>query len=649
MAKAEPKARGEGPEARRLVLGTAGHIDHGKSTLVRALTGVDPDRLPEEQKRGITIELGFAPLRLSDEVLLGVVDVPGHEKLVRTMVAGASGIDLLLLVVAADEGVMPQTREHLAIARLLGLRHGVVALTKTDRVDEDVTELAVEEVREILGGTSLEDAPVVPVSATEGRGLDALRDALLALVPRVLEAAPLGGPARLPVDRSFAMRGFGSVVTGTLAGSPLSVGDTVEVLPEAKRARVRGLQRFGESLERALPGMRCAVNLQGLERDEIQRGCVLCAPGRLPSSERLDVRVQWLDGAPPFGPDPVAVELLVGTAERRARLAPIGTGRIAPGESAFARLHVDGPPVAVLPGDRFVVRGFAALPGGGATLGGGEIVDVAPPHRRRSDPVLLEELDELAKGDVQRGLVLRVTRAGFGGVSSASLALETGLEAKDVDERLRAEPLVVGTGSGWIGAEAAADLEGRLLAALDAYHRDEPLKPGIPRRTLLGMLPDNTGAETFEALLSRLEARGALLLEAQIVRAPDHVPRLTQRQEAQAAHLRADAMASGLEPKTQRDLAAELQIEESELAELLAHLERDGSLTRAGDLFFDRVVVDELRESLITHLREHGSIGTQAYKDLIGTSRKYAVPLMELFDSEHLTVRRGDERVLRRG
>jgi selenocysteine-specific elongation factor len=635
-----------------LILGTAGHIDHGKTTLIRALTGVDTDRLPEEKARGITIELGFAPLTLPSGSRLGVVDVPGHEGLVRTMVAGATGIDLVLLVVAADEGVMPQTREHLAICNLLGLREGVVALTKADLADPDVAELAEAEVQELLATTSLAGAPVFRVSATSGEGVDGVREALDAAASRAATRTPRSGPARLWIDRCFESRGFGNVVTGTLIGGPLVTGQEVTVHPAGEPARVRGLQSFGEPVERVEPGARCAVNLQGIDRSQLDRGMLVCAPDALAPTELLDAWIVWLPEAPELGDQPSSLELLVGTTQRRARVAPIGEPRITPGEGAFVRIHLDDGPAPLLPGDGFVLRGFAKLAGGGATLGGGRVLDVAPPRRRRADPALLAELETLREGTPLEGLVVRIARTGFAGIPQDRLVRECGLAREELagsieraiesDLVVRAEPLLVGTA-------AIRALEERALQSLSEFHEREPVRPGMPRGTLRGALPENVPRPVVDRVLARLEERGQLESSEDLVHAADFAPRLTQRQEALAANLRADAMIAGLEPKTLRDQAAELECSDEELRDILAHLERDGSLVRApGDLWFDRIVVDELRQKVIEYLEKHGGLSTPDYKNLIGTTRKYAVPLMELFDAEHLTVRRGEERVLRR-
>jgi len=638
--------------AERLVLGTAGHIDHGKTALIRALTGVDTDRLPQEKARGITIELGFAPLELPGGLLLGVVDVPGHEALVRTMVAGATGIDLVLLVVAADEGVMPQTREHVAICDLLGISHCAVALTKCDVAAEDVRELAAEEVTDLLEGTSLAGATLHEVSAVADTGMDDLRNALAAIAEKASAHTPRSGPPRLSVDRTFEMRGFGPVVTGTLLGAPISVGDTVELHPGSIRARVRGLQSFGQSADQVAPGARSAINLQGVPLAELHRGMVVTVPGALTPTLAFDAELSWLEEAPASG-DSVAVELLAGTAERRARVAPIGRDALLPGSRGFARIHVDGEPVALLPGDRFVLRGFARTALGGSTVGGGRVLDVAPPRRRRSDPALLAELEQLPGANDLTQIAVRIERSGYSSVQSDALARETGFGRTRVTEllsELEARGVAVSLGAGsWCAGADVARLEQQLLAALADFHSREPLRPGIPRSTLAGTLAENVAPGLFEALLGRLERASRVAARAEFVALYDHQPILDQEQELIAAHLRATAMAAGLEPPTLAELAKEVRADDAALRDLLAYLERDGSLVRApGDFWFDRVVIDELRERVVAHLQEHGRLETTTYKEMIGTTRKWAVPLMELFDNEHLTTRRGDTRYPRR-
>lgn len=643
MDRADPE------RAPQLILGTAGHIDHGKTALVRALTGVDTDRLPEEKARGITIELGFAALDLPGGTRLGVVDVPGHERLVRTMVAGATGIDLVLLVVAADEGVMPQTREHLAICELLGVDRAVVALTKVDLVDAELAELAEAEVAAQLEGTALAGAPVVGVSALTGAGLDALRAALAEAAALAEPRTPRGGPPRLPIDRAFAARGFGAVVTGSLVGAPLAVGDAVEIQPGATAARVRGLQRHGADVRRLEPGVRCAVNLHGVELETLSRGRVVTLPGALAPTGTLDVQLAWLDVAPAVD-EPYSVELLAGTAERRARVAPVGRERLEPGSVGFARIHVDGPPLPALPGDRFVLRGFARTAMGGTTLGGGVILDAAPPRRRRSDPGLVAELEELASRDPARELAVRIARGGLSGVERARLSRDSGL-AEELDAplaALAAEGAAVATASGtWLASRALAELEERLLAALERFHREQPLQPGMPAGALRGRLPANVPRDVAELALARLAERGAVRGEQDVVRLAAHEARLDASQEQLAARILAQAREARLEPPALREWCERLGVEVGPLRDLLAHLERRGELVRAReDLWFAAEEIAGLRQRVLAHLREHGRLTTPDYKALIGTSRRTAVPLMELFDEQHVTARRDDVRLL---
>jgi selenocysteine-specific elongation factor len=635
----------------RLVLGTAGHIDHGKTSLVRALTGVDCDRLPEEKARGITIELGFAPLDLPGGARLSVVDVPGHERLVRTMVAGATGIDLLLLVVAADEGVMPQTREHLAICEVLGLDCGVVALTKIDLADDDTLAIAEEEVRDLLARGALANAAIVRVSPRTGAGIDALRAQLAELAARAAARTPRSGPSRLGVDRSFTMRGFGTVVTGTLVGGPLRVGEAIELLPSGRRARVRGLQSHGAQVEIAAPGARTAVNLQGVEVADVARGDLLAAADALAPTLVFDASAHWFASAPPLA-ERTSVELLASTADRRARVSPIGVAQIAPGASGFARIHIEGEPLALLPGDRFVLRGFAHTQAGGTTYGGGIVLDVAPPRRRRSDPALVRDLEALARRNPESDIAVRVARAGLAGIERDRLRRETGIEpdalAVLLDQLAATHVLTVTPAGLCLSADACADLERRLASALAEFHAREPLRPGLARGALAGALPENVATDAIEFAVARLVATGRVVDAPEGIRAARHRASLEAADGALADRIRSESRAAALEPPSLKEWSERLGKPIDKLRALLMHLAREGSLIAAPDEFwFDRSAVDALRERVIAQLRQQGGIETPAYKTLIGTSRKHAVPLMELFDQERVTLRVGNRRVLR--
>ena len=634
-----------------LVLGTAGHIDHGKTSLVRALTGVDTDRLPEEKARGITIELGFALLELDHGLKVAVVDVPGHEKLVRTMVSGAAGIDLVLLVVAADEGVMPQTREHVAICDLLAIKSGVVALTKSDLADEEVIELASEEVRDLLAPTALARAPIVPVSSETGAGLDELRSTLASLIRNTPPRTPRVGPSRLSVDRAFAMKGFGTVVTGTLQGGAFHTGDTMEIHPKGTKARIRGLQSHGQARDSVGPGARCAVNLQNIEVSELSRGDMIAKSGAIISTQTADVQIGWLSSAPETE-GTLSIEFLSGTAERRARLSPIGCEGFAPGENAFARLHIDGDPVPLVLGDRFIARGFARSEGTGGTLGGGVILDVAPPHRRRSDSNLARELEIFAEGNTDAGIRERILRTGMTGAVEPELAVEMGLSPSDLSDRLAKleadGTLVPAGGKRWIGSEIIARMEQRLIEVLEAYHRAEPLRPGMSRGTLRGRLPENVRPEAAELALNRLEERAEICIGGEFAWRRGYTPTLDAEAEVAIAKIREDSKSAGLEPVSVKDWSVRLAISQDLFRDLVAFLERNEEIVRApGDLFFDRSAIDALKERVVQYLTEHQEIDTKTYKEVIGTSRRTAMPLMELLDDLHVTRRMGDVRVLR--
>jgi len=646
-----------------LVLGTAGHIDHGKTSLVHALTGRDLDRLPEEKARGITIELGFAPLALADDLRVAIVDVPGHEKFVRTMVAGASGLDLVMLVVAADEGVMPQTREHLAICELLGVDRGLVVLTKSDLVDEEMLELATEDVRDSLADGPLADVPILAASAETGDGIDAVRATLDALIRSAPARGDDGRPSRLFIDRTFTKHGFGAVVTGTWSGRPRKVGDTVALEPGARKAKIRGLERHGESVERSESGARIAVNLQGVSTDEIGRGDLLTESGAVLATHMFDASLRWMAGKASLE-DAASVELLTGTAERRARVALIGEVPIGPGERGFGRIHIDAESegLPLLPGDRFVLRGFARDAGVGATLGGGIVLDIAPPHRRRRDPALLADVTRLAVaiGDDQQGdddaLDVRVARSGLEGITEARLALETGLDPTRLDAALTrlanaetdATAQIVRLDGGLCLGQAAGErLMAQLLENLEAFHAKDPRQPGMPRAALIGSLPENVPTESAAALLAKLGEREEVVIQSDLVTRAGFESRLNENEQALAEKLRVRFAEAGLEAPTLRTLADETGEGERAIRDVSHFLERSGQLVAApDDLFFDRESVTRLIEAVVAHFETSDELDTQTLKTMIGTSRRTAMPLMALLDDLQITRRDGSLRRL---
>ncbi len=624
----------------RLILGTAGHIDHGKTTLVRALSGVDCDRLPEEKARGITIELGFAPLELPGGVHVGVIDVPGHERLVRTMVSGATGIDMALFVVAADEGIMPQSREHLAICDLLGLEVGVVALTKADLVDDELLELARLEIAEELESTSLADAAIVPVSSTTGQGLDELRAELGEAARLCAARTARDGPAWLCVDRSFSVRGFGTVVTGTLRGGPLQEGQTVELLPEGGRrrgeAKIRGLEMHGQAVGRAEPGSRCAVNLQGVEVDAVPRGSVLATPGRVDYRPRMEVELRVLPEAPAVT-DGTSVTAHVGTAERRARILVLDGGAIEPGETGFVQLRFDRP-IAAVEGDRMIVRGFQRLPAAGWTVGGGRILDVAPARRGRGSE-RVASLEAIRDGDAAARLEARLRRAGLRGVTEHELERE--LRSLD-----GLDGVAVGGGR-WLGHEAFAELKAAVCEAVDAHHAEVPTDPGVGFASVRARVPGRATDEAVRAALDACAREGVLESAGSGYRRAGHEAHAADPALATAVLER--IRAAGLGPDTQEALAAQLDTDARRLQPVMDHLVREGSICRvASGRYFAREAIEELRERLVAYLQENGDIDPIHYKQLTGQSRKHTVPLMEYFDAQRLTRRDGNVRVLRR-
>jgi selenocysteine-specific elongation factor len=654
-----PEARTGERSGKRVVVGTAGHIDHGKTSLVRALTGIDTDRLREEKRRGITIELGFAHLALPGGTVAGVVDVPGHERFVRAMAAGAGGIDIVVLVVAADEGVMPQTREHLDICRLLGVPRGLVAVTKSDLLPglgPDWLPLLEQDVREATQGTFLEGAPILPVSSTTREGLERLVAEIARLASEVPER-PADGPAFLPIDRAFSMKGFGTVVTGTLLSGQIAEGDEAALLPPTPGIgplRVRSVQVHGKATTRALAGQRTAVNLPGVEPSAVRRGQALVAVGGVPPSSLLDVEVTLLGAAPKPLRHRTKLLLHVGTAQAPATLALLDRGELAPGASAFAQLRL-GAPVAALPGQRFILRGFAALEGRGKTVGGGRILAVAAPKRRRGRPEGPRQLEVLASGDADARIAAVLEMAGPAGLDVAALVGRTALSPKAVSgalDRLGAKGgalLFDRERRAYVAGTVAAGLQGRLLAAVDAFHAEKPLAAGMGREELRGRLPPVADPRLFQRLVAALAERGELVLEGDHVRRRGHAAGAAGAAGGALKEKVAAVLArGGITPPWIDELPGAVGASTGDVAAVLKLLAADGRAVRvSAELWFDAAALGALRERLVAFLRERKAITTQEFKDLVGATRKHVIPLAEHFDREKLTLRVGEKRVLR--
>jgi selenocysteine-specific elongation factor len=631
-----------------LIVGTAGHIDHGKTTLVRALTGIDTDRLKEEKERGITIELGFAHLDLPGLPPVGIVDVPGHEKFVHHMVAGAAGVDLVLLVIAADEGVMPQTREHLDICRLLGVKQGIVVLTKADLVDADWLELVTQDVAAYLAGSFLEGAPLLPVSSTTGQGIPELRAAIADALRRVPPRAASGIP-RLPIDRVFTMKGFGTVVTGTLIAGRLRVGDAVEVLPERVESRIRGIQVYGAAVETATAGQRTAINLQGVEKSAIARGAVLSLPGLLEPTFLMDAKLACLASAARPLANRTRVRLHLGTSEILARVILLGRAELGPGEEAMVQLRLESPGVA-LPRDRFVIRGYSPV----VTLGGGELVDTRPAKHRQFNPAALEHVAIMAGADPARSVPLLVRETGLAGAARDELARRLNVDAGTMHNHLAALVKqgalleVPGAPPLWVHREPADAFDERALGLLRDFHAAEPLKAGWPKEELKSKFPA-AAPRVFGALLERLAKRGKVAVEHDLVRLATHRVQLRVDQQQVRAGVEEIFRRAGLQTPTLDAVGQELRLDAKALREAVGLLLAEKRLVKiTEEILMHEEHVAALRAKVTAFCAGGAKLGMPEFKELSGVSRKYSVPLLEYFDRSGLTVRVGDQRVLRR-
>jgi len=626
-----------------VIAGTAGHIDHGKTALVRALTGIDTDRLEEEKRRGITIDIGFAHLELDSGVLLGFVDVPGHERFVKNMLAGAGGIDLALLAVAADESVMPQTREHFEICRLLGVRRGLVALTKIDRAEPDLVELAKLEVAEYLKGSFLEGAPIVPVSAKTGAGLDELRRALDEAAAGV-EARDPEGRLRLPVDRVFVMKGFGTIVTGTLVSGRIAADQEVEILPGRKRARVRGLQVHNRPAREAQAGQRTAVNLSAVDAGDLARGQVLAPPGVFEPAQRFDGRLDLLDSAEALKSG-APVHFHIGADECVARVSFLdGRERLAPGDSAYARLRLSKPAL-VVPGDRFVVRRFSPV----TTIGGGEALDNDPP-RRRPRAERLRRVEAFASRAPERVLEALLEDARFGLTPQAVYA-RTGWTAATLEAAARhvegSQKAVRLAGGRLLHSRHAQHAGDQITGFLKAFHRREPLAAGARKEEVRSRLFPAAPEGFFESLLEELARRGEAAVEGELLRLPSHRV-VYEKDEAEARETMLQAFAAaGLEAPALRDLLGQVSIDRTRARKIVQTLFRERLVVKISeDLVVHREAVEELKRSLAERKSRNARITVPEFKELAGVSRKYAIPLLEFLDREKVTRRVGDARVI---
>jgi selenocysteine-specific elongation factor len=633
---------------KQIVLGTAGHIDHGKTSLIKALTNIDTDRLKEEKERGITIDLGFAFLHLAQDIQLGIVDVPGHERFVKNMLAGVGGIDLVMLVIAADEGVMPQTREHLAICELLRVREGLVILTKIDMVDPDWLDLVQEDTAEFLEGTFLEGKPIVPVSSRTGAGLPMLLETLQSMCEH-LTPRPTTGATRLPIDRVFSMRGFGTVVTGTLFSGTLRLEDRVDIQPAGVSARVRGLQVHNLSVGEAIAGQRTAVNLQGLEKADIQRGDVLVTPGRYPATYMLDVTLTVIKDAPRPLKNRAQVRFHIGTSEIMGRVILLDRDEVPPGEEVFAQLRLEKPAVAA-PQDRYVLRSYSPV----MTIAGGTILDTLPVKHRRHRPEVIEHLTVLRDGTAVQRLTAHLYQADYAGLQwadfllrspldEASLqAIVTELEQQGVGVRIEENPP-------WLVHHEQYDrARANLVYLLEAFHRQYPLRPTMVTEELRSKFP-GMAEKVFTTLLQDLAASGHLEVSRDKVKLAQHTVTLSPERQAVVDALELTfRQAQYQPPSTEEAFAAQKTSQNDERALLQVLVDQQKLVRLKGDIFYHRDVVEDIAQQLRSYLEEKGEITAGEFRDLLHISRKYAIPLLEHFDNQRLTLRLGDKRVLRK-
>jgi selenocysteine-specific elongation factor len=631
--------------SKSIIVGTAGHIDHGKSTLIEALTGTHPDRLEEEKRRGITIDLGFAFLE-EDGVRFGFVDVPGHERFVKNMLAGASGLDVVLLVIAADELIKPQTREHFEICRLLGVQRGVIALTKSDAVDADTLGLARLEVEEFVRGSFLADAPIVAVSAKTTAGLPKLKTSLLEAAQKI-KTKDTHQYFRLPIDRSFAVKGFGTVVTGTLLSGQVAVGGEVELLPAGTILRVRGLQTGGKSVEVAGAGQRTAVNLAGIEHGAIHRGMVIAARGIFRKTRRIDVRLELLATGPRLK-NRARVHFHAGTAETVGEVLLYGVDELKPGGTALAQIRLQDDFVAVQ-GDQFIIRQFSPV----VTIGGGEVLDPLARRATKKDTGRVEFLEILGRTKVDETLQAMVERSVIG-LPAADIVGVTGWlesEVQTAAENLAKsqsikivsrEPLIL------LSGKIFTEIRRKLQERVEKFHVENPLLPGMAREDLRAKLGRRVRSESFRAALEELVEQKKLAIAGDLVKKAGTEITLTAEEVSGKGQIEEAFKKAGLTVPSVKEVLSQLAIDGKRSEKLLQILLRDKVLVRVSpELIFHTLALNNLNGLLHAYKKSKGErIGVPAFKDLTGVTRKYAIPLLEYLDRQRMTRRAGDERVI---
>ena len=635
---------------KQVILGTAGHIDHGKTSLIKALTGINTDRLKEEQLRGITIELGFASLNLPNGQHLGIVDVPGHEKFVKTMVAGATGIDMVMMVIAADESIMPQTREHIEICTLLDIRYGIVVLTKTDMVDEEWLELVTEDVRTFVQGTFLENSAILPVSSVTGQGIPDLIHSLEVLSTSIPERY-VTNLFRLPVDRVFTMKGFGTVITGTLISGTVHLGDPVMIYPSGITSKVRGIQVHNASVEQAVSGMRTAINFQGLEKASINRGDVLSSPNALSPSFMVDIVFHYLKSNKKPIKNRTQIRFHTGTSEVLGNLILLDCEELLPDSVTIAQLRLDTP-IAVVKDDRFVIRSYSPV----RTIGGGAILNPIPQKHKRFKLETISGIQKLADLPAEEVIIYHAEEAGCLGVSFSDLRIMTNISDKKIDaaiQRMMSDKVLLLIDRDqriYIHHTCFEQLIAEAGNLLDAFHKTHPLKPGMPKEELKSRLPHQMSNKLFTLAIQQMVKIGLMIQEENMVRLASHHVSLGQDQTDVRKKILDAFQQNGLTPPYFKEFCKSENLDPLKAKEVLHVLIDEGLIVRIKeDLYFHQEAINLIRKKLVDFLNLHGEITTPQFKDMTGASRKFVIPIIEYFDSRNVTIRVGDIRKLRNG
>ncbi len=632
-----------------IILGTAGHIDHGKTSLVKALTGIETDRLKEEKERGITIELGFASLDLPNGQHIGIVDMPGHEKFVKNMVAGSSGIDVVTMVIAADEGVMPQTREHMEICNLMGIRDGMIALTKTDLVDEDLLELAMDDINDFVQGTFLEDKPVIPVSSATGQGLEEFTKTLEKICTTLPERK-YSSIFRLPVDRVFSMKGFGTVITGTLISGQISVGEDIMVYPKRITSKVRGIQVHSSGVESAGAGTRTAINFQGLDKESVFRGDVLSTPATLIESYMVDANFTYLKSNAKPAKARTRVRFHSGTSEILGYMVLLDREELLPGDEAPVQFRLESP-VCCIKDDRYVIRSYSPV----RTIGGGAILNPASQKHKLQDPKVIQGLNDLLTEDHEKTISFFLSLKGFTGLSLTELRVMTNIPDKKLAgalQKMMARQEIIQTDKEkqrYVHGEVFSSFREKVIEKLSAYHEANPLKEGMPTQELKSKFQYVDDVRFFNILFNRLEKEKAIVQDKNLIKLAGFEVALQVDQHEIKEKMLKVYRASGLTPPFFRSICADMELDQKTAKDVLQMLIDEKAVVKTkDDLFFDAAAINDLESKLIDFLKANEKITTPEFKDMTGISRKFVIPLIEYFDSIHLTIRVGDHRQLRK-